>query len=86
MITVLSNYLLNQFQIIIHFHLVSFYTTKYLQKTLKKTLGRENVIEQIIEFELRGPRSPSRTCNLKTGCFHDKTKISKSNIRVIIDC
>ena len=34
-------------------------------------------IEQIIEFELRGPGPPGRTCNPKTGYFNDKTKISK---------
>ena len=32
-------------------------------------------IEQIIEFELRGPGSPSITCTLITG--YDKTKICK---------
>ena len=36
-------------------------------------------IEQIIEFELTGPGPPGRTCNAKTGYFHDKTKISKEN-------
>ena len=34
-------------------------------------------IEQTIEFELRGSGPPGRTCNPKTGYFHDKTKISK---------
>ena len=34
-------------------------------------------IEQIIEFELRGPVPLGRRCDLKTGYFHDKTKISK---------
>ena len=36
-------------------------------------------IEQIIEFELRGPGPPGRTCNAKTGYFFGKTKISKEN-------
>ena len=29
------------------------------------------LIELIIEFELRGPGSPGRTCNSKTSYFHD---------------
>ena len=37
-------------------------------------------IEQIIEFELKGPGSPCRTCNLQTGYFYDKTRISKKKI------
>ena len=41
------------------------------------------LIEQIIEFELRGPEPPSRTCSHKPGYFYDKTKISKAT-RVII--
>ena len=40
------------------------------------------LIEQI--FELRGPGPPSRVCTPTTGCFHDKTIISKENIR--LDC
>ena len=31
-------------------------------------------IEQIIEFELKGPGPHGRTCNPKTGNFYDKTK------------
>ena len=44
------------------------------------------LIEQIIEFALRGPGPLSRTCrpSSKPGYFHDKTKISKRNTRVII--
>ena len=34
------------------------------------------LIEQIIEFELRGPGPCSLPCTLTTGYFHDKTKIS----------
>ena len=41
------------------------------------------LIEQIIEFELRGPGPPSRTCTTKRGYFQDKTKIFKAT-RVII--
>ena len=40
------------------------------------------LIEQI--FELRGPGSLGRICTPITGCFHDKTIISKENIR--LDC
>ena len=39
-------------------------------------------IEQNVEFELRGPWTPSRTCTAITGLFHDQTKISKENLRV----
>ena len=38
------------------------------------------LIEQI--FELRGSGPPGPICTLTTGCFHDKTIISKKNIRV----
>ena len=38
------------------------------------------LIEQIIEFEFRGPGLPERTCTPKTGYFHDKTKISTVNL------
>ena len=37
------------------------------------------LIEQI--FELRGPGPPGRKCTTITGCFHEKTIISKENIR-----
>ena len=40
------------------------------------------LIKQI--FELRGPVPPGRICTSITGCFHDKTIISKENIR--LDC
>ena len=42
------------------------------------------LIEQITEFELRVRGPHSRTCTRRTGYFHDKTKIFKANIRVII--
>ena len=35
------------------------------------------LLEQIIEFELRGPGPPGCTCIPTTGYFHNKTKISK---------
>ena len=37
--------------------------------------------EQIIEFQLRVPGPPGRTCTPTTGKLHDKTKISKENLR-----
>ena len=40
------------------------------------------ILEQ--NFELRGPGPPGRICTPITGCFHDKTIISKENFRV--DC
>ena len=40
------------------------------------------LIEQIIEFKLRGPGSPSRACTPKTVYFHDKTKIVLANLIV----
>ena len=40
------------------------------------------LIEQI--FELRGTWPPGRICTPITGCFHDKTIISKENFGV--DC
>ena len=40
------------------------------------------LIEQIIEFELKGPGPPGRTCTPLTGELHDKTKTSKENLRV----
>ena len=39
-------------------------------------------MEQIIEFELRRPEHPDRTCTPITGYSYDKTKISKENFRV----
>ena len=44
------------------------------------------LIEQIIEFELRGPGFPGRTCTTKPGYFHGKTNICIANTRVIIYC
>ena len=40
------------------------------------------LIEQIIEFELRGCGPPGRSYAPKTGYFYDKTKISQENLRV----
>ena len=42
------------------------------------------LIKQVIEFQLRGPGPPSRTCAPITGLLHDKTKTLKENLRV--DC
>ena len=40
------------------------------------------LIEQIIEFHLRRPGPPGRTCTFIIAWFHDKTKIFKENLRV----
>ena len=40
------------------------------------------LIEQIIEFQLRGPGPPGRTFTPTIGYFYDKTKIFKENLRV----
>ena len=40
------------------------------------------LIEQIIEFKLRGLGPLNRTYIPTTGYFHVKTKISKENLRV----
>ena len=40
------------------------------------------LIEQTIELQLRGPGPPGRTYTPIIGYFHDKTKISKENLRV----
>ena len=39
------------------------------------------LIKQIMEFQLRGPKPPDRTCTPITGLLHDKTKILKENLR-----
>ena len=39
------------------------------------------LIEQIIEFQWKGPGPPGLTCTSITGYFHDKTKISKENLQ-----
>ena len=40
------------------------------------------LIERVIELQLRGPGPPGRTYTPITGYCHDKTKISKENLRV----
>ena len=40
------------------------------------------LIEQIIEFESRGPGPHGRTCTSTTGDFHGKTKFSIEYLRV----
>ena len=72
-----SNHLLYHFSITILLHLASFYATKYFQKKLAEML-----IEQIIEFKLRGPGSSGRTCTPVTTYFHYKTNISQEKVRV----
>ena len=54
------------------------------QSTFEKKLAlvRGMLIEQI--FDSRGTEPPDRICTPIIGCFHDKTVISKENIR--LDC
>ena len=40
------------------------------------------LIKQIVELQLRRPGPPGLTYTSITGYFHDKTKISKKNLRV----
>ena len=40
------------------------------------------LIEQVIEFEMRGLEPLDCTCTLTTGYFHTKTKTSKENLQV----
>ena len=40
------------------------------------------LIEQIVGLRLRGPGPAGLTCIFITGYFHNKTKISKENLRV----
>ena len=42
------------------------------------------LIEQIIKLKLRGSGLSGRICTPITGYFHDKTKISTKNLRVVI--
>ena len=51
-------------------------------KIVSKKLAREMSIKQVIEFELRGPRPPGRTCTPITVYFHDEAKTFKKNIPV----
>ena len=39
-------------------------------------------IGKIIEHHVRGPGPPGQMCIPITGYFHDKTKISKENLRL----
>ena len=63
-----------------------YYTNFKLQSTsTSPVFTRQNIfkklggmfIEEIVEFELRGPGPLDRTYNPKTVYFHDKIKISK---------
>ena len=56
------NDLLYHFSITIHLHLARFYA----QNTFKK-IAEKMLIKQIIEFQLRGPGPPGRTCTPMTG-------------------
>ena len=39
------------------------------------------LIEQVIEFQLKGPWPLGRSCTPTTGQFYDTTKISNENLR-----
>ena len=56
------NPLYDHFSITIHLHLAGFYALNTFLKITRKML-----IKQIVEFELRSPRSPGRTCIPITG-------------------
>ena len=49
---------------------------------LKNKLAREMHIEQINEFGLRRPAPPGHTYASTSGYFHEKTKVTKENLRV----
>ena len=76
------NYLLYHFSVTILLHLDSFYAT--INVLLKKNQLGKMFIEQILEFELSEPGPPGRTCTPTNGYFHDRTKISKEYLRMII--
>ena len=47
------------------------------------------LIEQIIEFQFRGPGPPGRTCTPITDYLHDRAKSLEENLRlerIIIYC
>ena len=58
-----------------HLYLASFYATKHFLKKLATVRGM--LMEQI--FELSEPEPPGPICSSITGCFHEKTIISKEN-------
>ena len=57
------NHLLCYFSVTIQLHFASFYA----QNTSKKKKLWKILIEQIIEFQLRGPGPPGRACTPITG-------------------
>ena len=73
--------------LIYHFSITIFSTSLILTRkyTFEKiTIAGEMLIEQTIEFELRGPGASGRTFIPITGYFHDKTKVSKKVFEWII--
>ena len=52
------------------------------QNTFEKKLATVSGMLIVQNFELRGPGPRGRICTPITGCFHDKTTISKENFRV----
>ena len=61
-----------------HLHLVSFHVTK----CFSKNLVRGNAYWTNYWIWIEGVWAPCRTYIPKTGYFHDKTKSSKTNLRV----
>ena len=50
------------------------------QNIFEKKLATVRGMLILTNFELRGPGLPGRICIPITGCFHDRTIISKENI------
>ena len=71
----ISNNLLFPLFITVHLHFDSIYATN----PLKKKVG-EILIEQFIEFQLKGPGPLGRKCTPKTVYFHGK-KILQTNLQ-----
>ena len=60
---------------------LQFFRCKLVLKK-KKNLQGKMLILLIIEFELRGPGPPGRTCTSTTVYFYNKTKLYEENLRV----
>ena len=60
------NHLLHHFSVTFHLHLASFYA-----QNISKKIARKMLIEQITEFQLKGPEPFGRTCTPITGKLHD---------------
>ena len=72
------NHLLYIFQL----YFTSIFPVFMQQNTFEKKLATATGMPIVQIFELKGPGPPGRICTSITGCFHDKTIISKENIRL----